>query len=118
MMKSMTPNIGITALMLFLGGESENHVLIMLRLSLYTIANTGISATIFKYMFDALPLPIRCTGSSFIYSLSVAIVGGTAPIFAAFLINANYLMSPAYYVCLFGLFAFISISKDPAESSP
>jgi len=42
-------------------------------------------------MFDALPLKIRCTGNSFIYSLSVAIVGGTAPLIAGFLINQGYL---------------------------
>lgn len=110
-LKCMIPSIGLMALMIFWGAKIQEHTLMMLGFGLYVIANSGISATIFKYMFDALPLHIRCTGNSFIYSLSVAIVGGTAPILAAFFINKNYLMAPAYYICFFGLLTFILISK-------
>ncbi|WP_298770365.1 MFS transporter [uncultured Shewanella sp.] len=110
MMKTMIPSICIMALILFWGASVGSDAIIIIGLSLYVIANSGISASIFKYMFDILPLHIRCTGTSFIYSLSVAIVGGSAPILAAFLINQDYLMAPAYYICSIGLISFILIN--------
>lgn len=116
MMKVMIPSIGLMALVLFWGASVGSDTIIILGLSLYVIANSGISATIFKYMFDVLPLHIRCTGTSFIYSLSVAIVGGTAPILAAFLINQGYLMAPAYYICSIGIISFILISQKTVKN--
>ncbi|WP_299492920.1 MFS transporter [uncultured Shewanella sp.] len=116
-MKIMIPSIGLMALILFWGASMSNDTIIIIGLSLYVVANAGISATIFKYMFDALPLHIRCTGNSFIYSLSVAMIGGTAPILAAFLINENYLMAPAYYICVLGILAFVLVSKKEIKEN-
>ncbi|WP_299004505.1 MFS transporter [uncultured Shewanella sp.] len=108
-LKSMIPLICLMSLLLFKAASLQDHHLILLGLILYVIGDAGISATIFKYMFDALPLDFRCTGNSSIYSLAIAIVGGTAPMIAAFFINQNLLMAPAYYICLMGLLAYLSI---------
>lgn len=49
---------------------------------LYAIGNASLSATMYKYFADIFPPSIRYTGQSVMWSIAVAIFGGTAPLVA------------------------------------
>ncbi|WP_108652724.1 MFS transporter [Dongshaea marina] len=103
------PVIALMALIQFYGAKTHSYPLILTGLALYILANAAISATIFRYMFEALPVEIRCSGSSLVYSLAAAIFGGTAPLLAATLIDNGWSMAPAWYVLGFALLSYLSV---------
>ena len=104
------PMIGVMAFLLYTGGKFQSYDLIILGLICYVFANAAISATIFRYMYECLSIEFRCTGGSFMYSLTAAIFGGTAPIIAAYFIESGHLMAPAYYVLIFTVVAYLSVT--------
>jgi len=104
--------IPIAAFILFKGGELQSKEIAIVGLCLYTLANSGIAATVFRYMFDCLPVEVRCTGSSFSYSICMAVLGGTAPIIADKFIQNGYITAPAYYIMAFALLSYLSYSLN------
>ena len=103
------PMIGIMGVLLFFGASIKSHEMISLGLVLYTLGNSGVSACIFKYMFDSLPTEVRCTGCSLAYSIAAAIFGGTALIIAALFVNKGLIMMPGMYVLIFSILAYVSV---------
>ena len=103
------PVIGIMVVLLFGGASIESHEIIVFSLALYIFGNSGISACIFKYMFDSLPTEVRCTGGSIAYSISVAIFGGTALIIATSFVDNGLILMPGIYVLIFAILAYVSI---------
>ncbi|MCF6765413.1 MFS transporter [Thiotrichales bacterium 19S3-7] len=106
--------LAIMAPTLFIGAHLHNNLILIIGFILYIIGNGILTAVVFKLMYDFLPAEIRCTGTSFTWSLSAAMLGSTAPILATYFINdldAFYL--PAIYVMLLAIFAYIaSFSKQ------
>lgn len=103
------PMIGIMGVLLFFGASIKSHEMISLSLVLYTLGNSGVSACIFKYMFDSLPTEVRCTGCSLAYSIAAAIFGGTALIIAALFVNKGLIIMPGIYVLIFSILAYVSV---------
>ncbi|MCL9779892.1 MFS transporter [Vibrio sp. S4M6] len=112
-LKWSVPAIGLMSVIQFYGASVQSHELIVVGFIIYALANSGVSACIFKYMFDSLPVEVRCTGSSLAYSVSAAIFGGTAPLLAATLIDKGYALMPAGYVVAVAFVTFISITLKP-----
>uniref|UniRef100_UPI00053BE5B5 hypothetical protein n=2 Tax=Piscirickettsia salmonis TaxID=1238 RepID=UPI00053BE5B5 len=81
----------------------------------YVIANSGISATLFRYLFECLPTDARCTGTSLMWSLSAALFGGTSPILAAYFIDQNWLVMPGLCVIFFALLLLLSQGINHAK---
>src|SRR6185369_9956786 len=53
---------------------------------------------------EIFPLRTRVTSMSIAYSLTLALAGGTAPLVSTWLIaQTGYVLSPAYYVMIFGI---------------
>ncbi|CAH0538545.1 MFS transporter [Vibrio marisflavi] len=109
-LKLSIPTIGVMAFIQFYGASIQSHPMIVTSFVLYTLANAGVSACIFKYMFDNLPVEVRCTGGSLAYSVSAAIFGGTAPILAATLVDNGYVLMPAVYVIAFSALTYLSVN--------
>ncbi|MBP9743451.1 MAG: MFS transporter [Burkholderiales bacterium] len=72
---------------------------------LYAIGNASLSATMYKYFADLFPPSIRYTGQSVMWSIAVAIFGGTAPLVAQKLAAINIYWVIAYI----GLSAIIAL---------
>lgn len=73
---------------------------------MYALGNGAVSATVFKYLSDIFPPSIRYTGQSFIWSIAVAIFGGSAPLVAQTLsrINIKYVI---IYIASSAMLAFM-----------
>jgi MFS transporter, MHS family, proline/betaine transporter len=67
------------------------------------------SGTLPVAMTEALPRRIRCTGLSVSYNLGMAILGGTAPLVATYLIRRTHNdLYPAYYLAAAAFLSFAS----------
>ncbi|MEI8054688.1 MAG: MFS transporter [bacterium] len=73
---------------------------------LYAVINSFVTATMFKYLSTLFLPNSRYSGQSFGWALAVALVGGTAPLVAQFLVQWNN-QWPAIYVSFIGLVAFL-----------
>lgn len=109
-LKLSIPTIGLMAFIQFYGASIQSHPMIVVSFVLYALANSGVSACLFKYMFDNLPVEVRCTGGSMAYSISAAIFGGTAPLLAATFVDNGYVIMPAVYVIAFAVLTYVSVS--------
>ncbi|MCF6767278.1 MFS transporter [Thiotrichales bacterium 19S11-10] len=99
--------ICITSLSLFLSAKYQSSNGIIFGFMLYILGNGILSAIVFKLMYDLLPAPIRCTVTSFMWSLSAAIIGSSAPILATyFVIDLDYYLFPAFYILILGILCF------------
>lgn len=92
----------VAPLNLFLANQHNLGLAIIAEL-LYALANSLFSATIFKYLYDLFPIYLRYTGITFAWSLSVALLGGTAPLIASYLGSAAglYVSAAALLALLF-----------------
>ncbi|MCF6775146.1 MFS transporter [Thiotrichales bacterium 19X7-9] len=94
---------------LFISANYHSNIGILIGFILYVIGNGILTAVIFKLMYDFLPAEIRCTGTSFTWSLSAAVLGSTAPILATYFINdLNLFYLPAIYVIGLAVFAYLA----------
>jgi MHS family proline/betaine transporter-like MFS transporter len=70
------------------------------------------SGTLPVTMAEALPRRIRCTGLSVSYNLGMAVLGGTAPLVATYLINRTHDdLYPAYYLIAAAALSFVATLK-------
>ena len=79
----------------------------------------GLGLAIPPLLFvEAFPPRVRVSGSSISYNLSQMLFGGTAPLFAVYLISATGdKIAPAYYLSVVSLIAFIVSSIFLRESA-
>lgn len=104
--------IMIMAPSLFYGANFHLSYIIYFGLLLYVIGNTGITAIIFRLMYDLLPASVRCSGTSLSWSLGAALLGSSAPILATYFIDDLALFYlPSFYVILLGLLSFFIVIK-------
>ncbi|MFZ9034980.1 MAG: MFS transporter [Francisellaceae bacterium] len=102
--------IAIMAPMLFLSSQYGSKAGLIAAIILYIIANGGISAIIFRYMFELVPTPIRCLSTSFSWSLSAAVFGSTAPILSSFFVAEGFLDFPWLYVTGLSILCFLVVT--------
>lgn len=99
----------IVAPLMFLFASYQSLSWLIFAEILYAIANAATSATIFKTVFDLFPTNSRYTGITFAWSLSVAIFGGTAPLFAQYLLGHLGFIGPAIIVSCSAILALCSV---------
>ncbi|MBT5541176.1 MAG: MFS transporter [Alphaproteobacteria bacterium] len=58
---------------------------------------------------ELFPPEERYSGSAFSYSLGVAILGGTAPLIVASLVNHGFIMGPAFYLIFSSILGFLAV---------
>lgn len=109
MLKICIPAIAVMSVLQFYGASIQSHEMIIAGFIVYALANSGVSACIFKYMHDVLPTDVRCTGGSLTYSVSAAVFGGTAPLLAASLVDSGHVLMPAVYVVAFSVLTYVSV---------
>jgi MHS family proline/betaine transporter-like MFS transporter len=91
----------ISAPLAFLIPLTNSFILISLSQIPYALCNALVGVPIFKLLNDRFPTPIRYSGVSISWGVSMAIFGGTAPLIASYL---DYLfassIAPIFYIVL------------------
>ncbi|MGJ3501117.1 MFS transporter, partial [Piscirickettsia salmonis] len=100
----------ISAPVLFYSAPYQSEKMLITGLILYVIANSGISAVVFAYMYNCLPTKYRCTGTSLTWNLCSTIFGSTSPIIASIFVSQDYIEIPVLYIIIMGLIVLISLN--------
>jgi MHS family proline/betaine transporter-like MFS transporter len=86
----------------------EPHLMVCGQIGLALLVGM-FSGTLPVAMTEALPRRIRCTGLSVSYNLGMAVLGGTAPLVATYLIRRTHDdLYPAYYLMAAAALSFVS----------
>lgn len=105
----------VSAPSLYLLALTSNLILIVLAQIVYAIVNALVGAPMFRYLFDQFTTEVRYTGTAFSWSISAAVLGGTAPALATWFIAATEVKAaPGVYVsiiAMLSLWLFISHNK-------
>jgi MHS family proline/betaine transporter-like MFS transporter len=116
--------IGMVCPLLFYYGKNpvENYLELSICVAIYVIGDSMFSSSIFYYIYALLPVNVRCTGSGFAYSVSVAIVGGTTPLICDTLVKQGMHLGPGFYISFVALITYfvfrsanILVKKQNAE---
>lgn len=83
----------------------------------YIIADAVVSSCIFYYIYSLVPASVRCTILGLSWSLCLSIVGGTAPMIAACLVQAGWILGPGIYMATTGILVFLGLlwTKNPEQ---
>ena len=110
----------IAAPLNFLLGSLHLTTLALSGQFLYAVANAMYSATMFKYLCDIFPPHLRYSGITLAWSISVALLGGTAPAMATLLSGySNYGFSAGLYVSFSAALALMilyTLSPTPSKT--
>lgn len=103
----------ISAPFIFWAGMTQTVFLIGIGQALYAFCNAAVGAPMFKYLFDRFPTAVRYSGTSFAWSLSVALFGGTAPMLAQYWVGTlHWLYAPPLYIALVSVLALGVLKKS------
>lgn len=109
--------IGVTAYPLFHWMDGGSMVAVCVAMSVFAVFMAGVQATLAVAMAELFPARLRYSGTAIGYNLTLAIFGGTAPLFATWLIaKTGDLTSPAWYltiVAIVSLLFTLSIHPHP-----
>lgn len=93
-------------------GQTGHFGYALLAQGLYSLANAMGTAPMFRYLIEQFPAEVRYSGYSFAWSVSIALFGGTAPLFAHWLVTAqNWPLAPGWYISVTALIALLTILK-------
>ena len=108
----------VTSVLAFLLLNGASMVGIVAGVVLLSVS-LALGLTIAPILFaEIFPVRVRYSGSSIAYNLSQMVFGGTAPLFATYLVaSTGDKLSPAYYVSIVGLLAFIATYFFMPETS-
>ena len=84
---------------------------------LYAVCNALVSASMFKYIAGLFPTKIRCSAPAVSWNVSVALLGGTAPLIAQYAIKLQFHNLPAIYVVLSALVTLFIIHSIKIEKT-
>lgn len=97
---------------IFLFASSGNLVLAVLAELLIAFFLSPIASTLIVIMSEEFPTPVRYTGISIGYNISMTLFGGTTPLIAIYLMNEfQSFTAPAYYLMVCGLLTLLGLSK-------
>lgn len=108
----------VTSVLAFLLLNGASMVGIVAGVVLLSIS-LALGLTIAPILFaEIFPVRVRYSGSSIAYNLSQMVFGGTAPLFATYLVaSTGDKLSPAYYVSIVGILAFVATYFFMPETS-
>jgi MHS family proline/betaine transporter-like MFS transporter len=95
----------IIAPLLFFASSTQIFYMVLAMHIVYAICNSAVTAPMFKFLADIFPASIRYTGQALGWNVSVALFGGTAPLFAQYLFSQGLNFLPGIYVSLSALTA-------------
>ena len=79
---------------------------------LFAIVMAAVYGVVGVAIVELFPVEVRYSACSFVFNISAAIFGGTAPWFSTWLIyKTELLTAPAFYLMLISFFGFIAIQS-------
>ena len=102
--------ICIAAVVLFKSAFNSTLIGIILAVMIYATSGAGISALVFRYMYNLFPTHIRCFATSFSWGMAAALFGATTPIVAHFFVRKGFINFPWVYILFFGAIYLITIN--------
>jgi MFS transporter, MHS family, proline/betaine transporter len=102
--------ICIAAVVLFKSALYNYSIGIIIAVVIYAISGAGISALVFRYMYNLFPTHIRCLATSFSWGMAAALFGATTPIVAHFFVGKGFVNFPWVYILVFGVIYLITIN--------
>jgi MHS family proline/betaine transporter-like MFS transporter len=97
--------------------DHHEPVLIFLGQLIFTLVFAMYAAVVPVTMVEAFPAHLRCSAVSVGYNLCLGIMGGTAPLVAAWLIDETRdVLSPAFYVMATAVVTLAVILRLPGEA--
>ena len=117
-----TLGIGLSVYPLFLWIDSGSFVAVIVGMGIFAIFMSGLQATLSVAMADLFPPRLRFSGTAIGYNLTLSIFGGTAPMFATWLITTTgSLTAPAWYLMIVAAISLgfvITIQPGAAKTQP
>lgn len=100
----------ISAPIIFLTPLSHSLGLVLASQILYALADALFCAPLFLVINTLFPVNVRYTGASFSWNLSMACLGGTAPLVSVWLQSTTHLkIAPACYIVFAALAALLTL---------
>ncbi|QEG33965.1 MFS transporter [Bythopirellula goksoeyrii] len=100
--------IGLTAYPLFRWMDSGSVVAVSVAMGVFAVFMAGLQATLAVAMAELFPPRLRFSGTAIGYNLTLALFGGTAPLFATWLIaKTGDLTSPAWYLTVVAIVSLL-----------
>jgi MHS family proline/betaine transporter-like MFS transporter len=75
----------------------------------YVFADAIVSCCIFYYIYSLVPPSVRCTSLGIAWSICLSLIGGTAPVLAAFFVRQGWTMAPGIYMSAVGVVTFLGL---------
>jgi MHS family proline/betaine transporter-like MFS transporter len=113
-----TLGIGLTVYPLFRWMDGGSIVAVVVAMGVFAVFMAGLQATLSVAMAELFPPRIRFSGTAIGYNLTLSIFGGTAPLFATWLIaTTGDLTSPAWYLTIVATVSLLfALSIRPKRS--
>lgn len=90
-----------------------NLPLIICMQCLIAMPAAGLYSIILTFIVEHIPLKMRCSLGSFLYSIASSLFGGTAPLIAEGLINLTHnFLTPAYYLIFCALLGVTALLTE------
>lgn len=103
----------ISAPIIFLTPLSHSLGLVLASQILYALSDALFCAPLFLVVNTLFPVNVRYTGASFSWNLSMACLGGTAPLVSTWLQSAtNVKIAPACYIVFAALLALLALQSS------
>ena len=109
-LKYCIASICLASFILFTATQYSSFIGVTTAICIYAVANAGVSAVIFRYMYNLFPTHIRCLGTSTAWGLSAALLGATSPIIANIFVSHGLVNFPWLYILVLGLICLRSIN--------
>jgi MHS family proline/betaine transporter-like MFS transporter len=113
-----TLGIGLTVYPLFRWMDGGSIVAVVVAMGVFAVFMAGLQATLSVAMAELFPPRLRFSGTAIGYNLTLSIFGGTAPLFATWLIaTTGDLTSPAWYLTIVATVSLLfALSIRPKRS--
>lgn len=112
---------GVLVYPLFLWIDSGTVIATSVALTIFALTNAGIQGAMPVAMADMFPARLRFSAMAIGYNITLALVGGTAPLIATWLIKTTgHLAAPAWYLAVIAAVTFIvtlTVQSHPENRS-
>jgi MHS family proline/betaine transporter-like MFS transporter len=106
---------GVVVYPLFVWIDSGTSIAAGVALAIFALTNAGLQGAMPVAMADMFPARLRFSGMAIGYNVTLAIVGGTAPLVATWLIKTTgQLTAPAWYLIVIAAITFaVTLTVQP-----
>ncbi len=106
----------VGAPLLFFAGTYDSIPLFITAQGIFALWSAAVGAPVYKFLYDLFPTSVRYSGTTVAWSISIAIFGGTAPMFAQYLVGIlNWTIAPALYVSLVSAITLCALRDKTQE---